>query len=120
MYYEMCSQLNDLQADLLNYIMKFANECHLSERNDQPMPEPFHIFLSGGAGVGKSFLVNLITEYLRRVLRYPGQNPDEEPSIAVTASTGKAATNINGTTLHSAFNLMDNKFHPKYKFSFQS
>ena len=29
----------------------------------------------------------------------------EEPSIAITASTGKAACNINGTTLHSAFGL---------------
>ena len=33
------------------------------------------------------------------------QNWDEEPSVVVTASTGKAATNINGTTLHSAFQL---------------
>ena len=27
------------------------------------------------------------------------------PSVPVTASTGKAATNVNGITLHSAFNL---------------
>ena len=44
-------QLNDLQGNSSNYVMKLANECHLSERNDQPIPEPFHMFLSGGAGV---------------------------------------------------------------------
>ena len=105
MYYEMCSQLNQRQQHLFNFIMKYATKCRLSEKNDQPMPQPFHIFLSGGAGVGKPFLVNLITEYLKNVLKYPEQMFDEQPSVAVTASTGKAATNINGTTLHSAFHL---------------
>ena len=67
-------------------------------------PKPFHIFLSGGTGVGKSFLVKTITEYLKRVLRYPNQYLDQ-PSVLVTASTGKAATGINDITLHSAFHL---------------
>ena len=31
--------------------------------------------------------------------------PDDQPSAFVTASTGKTATNINGTTLHSVFHL---------------
>ena len=30
---------------------------------------------------------------------------DEYPAVVVTASTGKAAANVNGTTLHSAFGL---------------
>ena len=104
-FYHMCSQLNELQQHLFNVIMKFAVMCKLCEKNDEPMPKPFHIFLSGGAGVGKTFVVNLMTDYLKKVLRYPGQNPDEQPSVVVTASTGKAATNVNGTTLHSAFKL---------------
>ena len=101
----MSSQLNERQLPLFTFIMKYAIKCILSERNNKPTPDPFYIFLSGGAGVGKSFLVNLITEYLKKGLRYPVQNWDEEPSVVVTASTGKAATNINGTTLHSAFQL---------------
>ena len=105
LFYEMCSKLNLEQQELFNFITKYATECQLSKKNDQPMPDPFHIFLSGGAGVGKSYLINLITEQLRKVLREPGQNSDKEPSVLVTASTGKAATNINGTTLHSAFTL---------------
>jgi hypothetical protein len=104
-YYEMCSQLNEGQHDLFNYIMKWATRYMLNRDNDDVQPEPFHIFLSGGAGVGKSFLVNVVIEYLNKILLFPGQNSDEQPSIAVTASTGKAACNINGTTLHSAFSL---------------
>ena len=78
--------------------------CKLAEKNNELPPKPFQIFLSGGAGVGKSFLIKAITEYLKRVLRYPNQNLDQ-PSVLVTASTGKAATGINGITLHSAFHL---------------
>ena len=103
-YYQMCSQLNEGQQHLFNFIMKYAIKCRFAEKNNELPPEIFYIFLSGGAGVGKSFLVNAITEYLKRILRYPNQTLDE-PSVLVTASTGKAATNINGTTLHSAFHL---------------
>ena len=51
-----------------------------------------------------NFLVNVITEYLKRALTHPGQSLDEPP-ILVTASTGTAATGIKGITLHSAFHL---------------
>ena len=78
----------------------------LNERNDLDMPDSFNIFLSGGAGAGESFLVNLITEYLKKTLKYAGQNCDDHPPVVVTASAGKAATNIYGTTLHSAFSLL--------------
>ena len=76
----------------------------LAEKNNELEHKPFQLFSSGGAGVGKCFLVTAITEYLRRVLRYPNQNLDS-PSVLVTGSTGKAAPNVNGITLHSAFNL---------------
>lgn len=39
-----------------------------------------------------------------RALRTPAHNPDL-PTVLLTASMGKAAININGTTLHSAFHL---------------
>ena len=67
-------------------------------------PKPFQIFLSEGAGVEKSFLIKEVTEYLKRVLRYQNQTLDQ-PSVLVTASTGKAATGINAIALHSAFHL---------------
>jgi ATP-dependent DNA helicase PIF1 len=46
-----------------------------------------NVFITGGAGVGKSFLVSHIVKHT--------------PGIAVTAMTGCAALLINGTTLHS-------------------
>ena len=44
------------------------------------------------------------TEYFKQTWRYPNQNPDQ-PYFLVTASSGKAATGINGITLNSACHL---------------
>ena len=104
-FYEMCSQMNKKQLYLLNFIMQYAVKCRYAERNNNVAPSSFNMFLSGGGGVGKSFLIKLITEYLRRILRYPEQLLDKQPSVCVTASAGKAATNSNGTTVHLAFQL---------------
>ena len=56
-------------------------------------------FLSGGGGV-----VHAIYQTVYRMLRSIGSEVDK-PAIILTASTGKAAVNISGTTLHTAFTL---------------
>ena len=61
------------------------------KQNDETEPDPFHIFLSGDAGVGKTFLVNVIIEYLKKPLVFPGQNSDEEPPILSIASRRKSS-----------------------------
>ena len=53
--------------------------------------ESKNVFITGGAGVGKSFIVHKIVSLLRKQGR----------RVAVTASTGIAAVNVNGSTLHS-------------------
>ena len=107
-YYEICSQLNEGQQHLFNFIMQYAIQLRLGENNSESQPEPFHIFLSGGAGVGKSFLVHVVTEFLK--------SSEMSKSLLVTASTGKAATGINGTTLHSAFNLPVNSGYKSFEY----
>ena len=59
--------------------------------------------------------IKVITEYFKQILRYPNQNLDE-PSVLVAASTRKAATGINGTTLHSAFYLPVKSRLKSYKY----
>lgn len=53
------------------------------------------VFFTGSAGTGKSVLMREIISSLRRVHK---REPDR---VAVTASTGLAACNIGGVTLHS-------------------
>ena len=50
-----------------------------------------NIFLTGSAGTGKTFLLNKFIEHLKK----------KKIQVGVTASTGIAATHINGRTIHS-------------------
>ncbi|XP_078383037.1 uncharacterized protein LOC144665645 [Oculina patagonica] len=71
--------------------------------------EALRLFLSGGAGVGKTTVTNALYEALIRYLNsVPGENPDEVRVLKV-APTGKAAFNISGNTLHSAFKIPANR-----------
>ena len=60
--------------------------------------------MSGGIDGKKRFLIKAITEYFKQARRDPNQNPDE-PYVLVTASTGKAATGINGIAMNSVCHL---------------
>lgn len=51
----------------------------------------YNIFLTGPAGSGKTFVLN---EYIRFLKK-------EKTAVAITASTGLAATHIGGMTIHS-------------------
>ena len=65
--------------------------------------EPLYAFLSGGAGVGKSVLIKALYQSLYRFLNLrEGENPDDI-RVLFCAYTGKAAYNINGVTIASAF-----------------
>ena len=101
----MCNQLNEEQQHFFNFMMRYAIKCRLAEKYDELVPDAFHIFLSVDACVEKRFLVKTITEYLTKILKYHSQSLDQ-PSVLATSSTRKAATNVNGTTLHSAFHLL--------------
>lgn len=50
-----------------------------------------NVYLTGGAGSGKTYLLNQYIEYAR----------EHDIEVAVTASTGIAATHMNGMTIHS-------------------
>lgn len=50
-----------------------------------------NVFLTGPAGSGKTFVLNKFIGYLK----------ENNITVAVTASTGIAATHLNGTTIHS-------------------
>lgn len=77
----------DPEAELLTEEQRFIMDLVLSEGNS--------VFFTGPAGTGKSFLLRKIIVFLiARHMFEPG-------AVAVTASTGIAASNIGGMTLHS-------------------
>ena len=70
---------------------------------------PLRLFLSGGAGVGKSTVTNALYESLIRYLNAQTENDPDDISVVKVAPTGKAAFNIRGNTLHSAFKIPANR-----------
>lgn len=55
------------------------------------MQEGSNVFLTGPAGSGKTFVLNQFIEFLQ----------ENQVDVAITASTGVAATHLNGVTIHS-------------------
>lgn len=53
------------------------------------------VYIGGGGGVGKSFLINEIVQ----------KKTEQMKNIVVSATTGTASVNINGKTLYSVFGL---------------
>ena len=56
--------------------------------------DPINLFVTGGAGAGKSHLMKAIYHAVVETFRYGTINP-ERPTVAVMAPTGVAAININ-------------------------
>ena len=100
-WYDLIMSLNSKQSEVHQFIVEWCTKMTLSHL--QPKPNPFHIFLTGGAGVGKSHLVRTIVQTITRLLSC--NNQTGENHVLVCAPTGAAAYNISGHTLHSAFLL---------------
>ncbi len=98
-YRSLVRSLNEKQRQFFYHVL------HSIKTKD----EPLRLFLSGGAGVGKSTVTNALYEALIRYLNsVPGENPDDV-KVVKTAPTGKAAFNIKGNTLHAAFKIPANR-----------
>ena len=69
-----------------------------------PQLKPPLVVVHGGAGCGKSFVINLMTQWQEQILRSSGDNPNQ-PYILKFAFTGAAASIIQGQTLHHAFSF---------------
>ncbi|WAR27348.1 LOW QUALITY PROTEIN: PIF1-like protein [Mya arenaria] len=70
----MIISLNDTQYQLHQFLVAWANSMLLSPTGQKP--NPFHIFLTGGAGVGKSFLVRTIVQTVKRLFQKDNQIDD--------------------------------------------
>ena len=99
---ENIRSLNVKQRQVFDVIHKWARDYvkNLSSKHVKYI-KPFHIFLTGGAGVGKSHLIKTIFMSISKLLSFKGGDP-EKPRILILAPTGVATINIDGKqfTLH--------------------
>ena len=104
-YFKLLAKLNNKQREIFTHVMHSLTIT----------PEKqICLFITGGAGVGKSVVIRVLYQALHRhFCSDAGQNP-EDIRIAVCAYTGLAAYNVQGSTLHSTFCIEPNK-KLKYK-----
>lgn len=94
---ERLKNMNHQQAEIFHFIKTWTQ----MKENGEAV-KPFYIFLTGGAGTGKSFTIKCIYHELNKTLSRQSGNPDL-PVVLLLSYTGTAAFNINGQTIHSAF-----------------
>lgn len=98
-YRNRMRQLNKGQISFLYHVL------HHAKTSD----EPTYYFLTSGAGVGKTFLLNMLYQSL---LKFLNKAPRSDPStlrILLLAPTGKAAYLLRGNTIHSALKFPINR-----------
>jgi ATP-dependent exoDNAse (exonuclease V) alpha subunit len=79
------AEMNSSTSDaVMKAKQEFAYNCMIEGRN---------VFITGDAGTGKSYVLNKFIDWCHQ----------EDKNVIVTAPTGIAALNIDGSTLHRAF-----------------
>ena len=67
--------------------------------------EPLHVFLTGGAGVGKTHVIHAITQAVTKHFNYDMNCDSQALRVLLLAPTGKAGFNINGSTMHAGLSI---------------
>ena len=108
-YREFMRGLNEQQRSIVMFDRDWCKKAVLALKEGKPV-EPYHVFLSGPGGVGKSHVIKLVHSDTLKLLKLSGTFEPDDVIALLTAPTGVAAFNINGMTLHSAFLLRHSKF----------
>ena len=95
----LLQSMNATQKQIFYHIRDW---CIKSKNNDASLT-PFRLFVTGGAGVGKSHLINCVYGACTKILRGP-ESPGDV-TVLLLAPTGTAAHNIHGQTIHSVFEI---------------
>ena len=104
-------QLDQFQKQILHVGVKFAQDLKIARKGRIPYPRAPFFIGHGGAGSGKSTVINVMYQYINQILRREGDNSDC-PYVLLSAFTGSAASNIKGQTLHTLFSF---NFGPGYQ-----
>ena len=97
--YDNVKMLNDGQRLVFDHVMKHVVS----------VDEPLYLFITGGAGTGKSLLLHTLYHSLSRFYNLQPNVDANMTSVLCLASTGKAAYLIRGFTVHSGLHIKARK-----------
>ena len=101
---ESARKLDREQRRVFDLNMAYCKNTRKAIANPKvPFPRPPLLKVHGGAGTGKSKLINDIATWAEFWLRCDSNRDPSHPHVVKCAPTGKAASVIEGLTLHKAF-----------------
>ena len=100
----MTQNLDKEQRLVLNIGVSFAKNVIKAKNAGTASPNAPLLIVQGGAGTGKSTVIEAVSQQMEKIFRKSGDNPFH-PYIIKCAFTGTAAANIMGQTMHSAFSF---------------
>ncbi|CAF1383790.1 unnamed protein product [Adineta steineri] len=100
----LLDSMNEEQQHIFYHVREWCvNRLHDSD------VEPLRLFITGGAGTGKSHLLKCLhyeaTKIFSRKKHLALDESIDEVHTLITAFTGAAAVNVGGVTIHSAFGI---------------
>ena len=102
--HEKIARLDLYQSEVVNIALKYARDLVKSRKPGNLPPVPPLLMCHGGAGAGKSTVINIVARLVTYTLSKAGDDLDQ-PYVLKAAFTGTAASNIEGNTLSSMFSL---------------
>uniref|UniRef100_A0A1X7SS53 ATP-dependent DNA helicase n=1 Tax=Amphimedon queenslandica TaxID=400682 RepID=A0A1X7SS53_AMPQE len=103
-YRTLVRGLNDKQKDIIFFHRRWCKDAAIALKNGKVVT-PYHMFISGPGGVGKSHIIPLVKSDTIKILQSSGAFEPDDIIVLLTAPTGVAAFNFGGLTLHSALLL---------------
>ena len=101
---EKTRKLDQYQRHVVDIAIKYSKDVVKARNSFCRLPDPIFLMVDGGAGSGKSTVINVLAQWVQIILQKEGDNPDC-PSVLKVAPTGTAASYIDGQTLHTAFSF---------------
>ena len=100
------------QMIVLQRVISYCRDlAMIRQKKSERIIEAPLIIVHGGAGTGKSMLINVVSLWVQKLLTTSGDDTCS-PYLIRAAPTGMAASNIDGQTLHTAFKFkFGNDYH---------
>merc|ERR1711884_226429 len=93
------------QRYAFNILIKFVKELRSSRKSGMKKPKPVLLKIHGGAGCGKSKLINDIAAWVEYWMSFGCDKDPGRPSVIKASFTGRASALIQGTTLTTGFKI---------------
>ena len=103
-------KLDRWQRKVVDVGLRFARDLKKHTKGVGNSPRPENLVVIGGAGSGKSTVIECLTQWCHRILVKAGDDPNS-PYIIKAATTGAASSLIEGSTVHSSLGFDHSSKH---------